>query len=78
MADTKSSHPQNKADPTIWQWLLYGTPEYHAPELCFAPYLTKFSQLEELRSPHTCKSDMWAVACIMHALCERDIMAHSE
>ncbi|KAK6189581.1 hypothetical protein LQW54_013128 [Pestalotiopsis sp. IQ-011] len=59
-------------------WLLYGTPEYHAPELCFAPYLTKSSQLEELRSPHTCKSDMWAVACIMHALCERDIMAHMD
>ncbi|ETS81448.1 hypothetical protein PFICI_06450 [Pestalotiopsis fici W106-1] len=59
-------------------WLVYGTPEYHAPELCFAPFLTTSDQLNELASPHTPRSDIWAVAAIMHALCERNVLGHSK
>ncbi|KAF7541327.1 hypothetical protein G7054_g746 [Neopestalotiopsis clavispora] len=59
-------------------WLVYGTPEYHAPELCFAPFLTSADQLNELASPHTPRSDIWAVAAIMHALCERNVLGHMD
>lgn len=68
-ADSLSSGPQ---------YPVFGTPEYHAPELCFAPTPTTQDQLFELAGPHTLKSDIWAVAATMHALCERDALAHMD
>lgn len=59
-------------------WPVYGTPEYHAPELCFDPSSATQSQLDQLAAPHTLKSDVWAVTAIMHALCERDALAHMD
>lgn len=52
-----------------------GTPEYFAPELCFDPYPTP-QQKWHLESPHTGKSDVWALACMVYCLCERDALAH--
>jgi NIMA (never in mitosis gene a)-related kinase len=59
-------------------WPVFGTPEYHALELCFDPSPATQGGLEELASPHTLKSDIWAVAAIVHASCERDVLAHMD
>ncbi|KAK9782611.1 putative Protein kinase domain-containing protein [Seiridium cardinale] len=59
-------------------WPVFGTPEYHAPELCFDPYPGTQHELNELAGPHTLKSDIWAIAAIIHALCERDALAHMD
>ncbi|KAI1434332.1 kinase-like protein [Xylaria sp. CBS 124048] len=53
----------------------YGTVEWHAPELAFDPY-PRDSQKHLMARHHTCKSDVWALACIMFCLCERDELAH--
>lgn len=59
-------------------WPVCGTPEYHAPELCFDPRPTHRHELDLLAAPHSLKSDIWAVAAVMHALCERDVLAHMD
>ncbi|ORY59589.1 kinase-like domain-containing protein [Pseudomassariella vexata] len=52
-----------------------GTPEFHAPELCFQPFPATH-QMDYQAQPHTAKSDVWALACMMFAMCERDEFAH--
>ncbi|RYP55974.1 hypothetical protein DL771_012229 [Monosporascus sp. 5C6A] len=54
---------------------LVGSVEYHAPELAFDPYPD--AARESLQAgPHTGKSDVWALACAMFCMCERDDFAH--
>ncbi|RYP34537.1 hypothetical protein DL767_004249 [Monosporascus sp. MG133] len=54
---------------------LVGSVEYHAPELAFDPYPD--AARENLQAgPHTGKSDVWALACIVFCMCERDDFAH--
>ncbi|KAI0107249.1 kinase-like domain-containing protein [Nemania sp. FL0031] len=55
----------------------YGTVEFHAPELAFDPYPIG-SQKGLMASPHTIKSDVWALACTIFCMCERDGLAHMD
>ena len=61
---------------------LVGSLEYHAPELAFDPYPSSRTLVQGVRQtdlqagPHTAKSDVWAVACVVFGLCERDDLAH--
>ncbi|KAI1641277.1 kinase-like domain-containing protein [Biscogniauxia mediterranea] len=55
---------------------LCGSVEYHAPELAFDPYPPDSRHMELQAGPHTSKSDVWAVACMVYCLCERDQFAH--
>ncbi|KAI5927112.1 kinase-like domain-containing protein [Camillea tinctor] len=55
---------------------LCGTVEYHAPELAFDPWPPDARHMDLQAGPHTSKSDVWAVACMMFCLCERDQLAH--
>ncbi|KAJ8119728.1 hypothetical protein ONZ43_g3387 [Nemania bipapillata] len=52
----------------------YGTMEFHAPELAFDPF-PEDHEMKYMASPHTCKSDVWALACTIFCMCERDGMA---
>ncbi|KAI1875521.1 uncharacterized protein JN550_001807 [Neoarthrinium moseri] len=58
-------------------WDAFGTPEYHAPELCFDPAPDR-KRSGVMAAPFTPKADVWAVAAIIHALCERDFLAHMD
>ncbi|KAK8098255.1 uncharacterized protein PG998_013741 [Apiospora kogelbergensis] len=53
-----------------------GTPEYHAPELCFHPYPSAGQAQTQQSSPHTGRSDVFAVALLMYCLCERAAFPH--
>ncbi|KAI1156384.1 kinase-like domain-containing protein [Nemania diffusa] len=53
----------------------YGTVEFHAPELAFHPF-PQDDQMRLMASPHTGKSDVWALACTMFCMCERNEVAH--
>ncbi|KAI2640291.1 kinase-like domain-containing protein [Xylaria nigripes] len=56
---------------------VYGTSEFQSPELCFDPY-PRESQRNIMAGPHTCKSDVWALAASMFGMCERDELAHMD
>ncbi|KAK7943729.1 STE protein kinase [Apiospora aurea] len=62
----------NKAGP----YLCAGTPEYHAPELCFNPKPTPLQSQTQQRSPHTALSDIFAIALLVYCLCERSLFPH--
>ncbi|KAK8069127.1 kinase-like protein [Apiospora phragmitis] len=54
-----------------------GTPEYHAPELCFHPAPTDHQMTQRLQaSPHTGRSDLFAVVLLMYCMCERSNFPH--
>ncbi|KAK8044692.1 hypothetical protein PG993_004716 [Apiospora rasikravindrae] len=53
-----------------------GTPEYHAPELCFHPTPTPLQSRTQQRSPHTALSDIFAIALLMYCMCERSLFPH--
>ncbi|KAK7932373.1 hypothetical protein PG985_003085 [Apiospora marii] len=53
-----------------------GTMEYHAPELCFDPRPTAHQATHQQASPHTSRSDVFAVALAMYCLCERACFPH--
>ncbi|KAI0016188.1 protein kinase-like domain-containing protein [Xylariomycetidae sp. FL0641] len=54
-----------------------GTPEYQAPELAFDPCPAPH-QTALMAAPHSPRSDVWAVACMMYCMCERDDLAHMD
>ncbi|CAJ2503135.1 Uu.00g105290.m01.CDS01 [Anthostomella pinea] len=54
-----------------------GTAEYHAPELTFDPYPSEEQRHFQAR-PHTGRSDVWAVACTLLCMCERDDLPHMD
>lgn len=61
---------------------LVGSIEYHAPELAFDPYPSDKVEVQGVKQtslqagPHTARSDVWAAACVVFGLCERDDLAH--
>jgi serine/threonine protein kinase len=65
----------DNAEPPRPQYPMCGTPEYHAPELCFDPEPDAGRENYQA-APHSGKSDVWALACMMYTLCERDGFAH--
>lgn len=67
--------PETGPGQTRPRYAMCGTPEYHAPELCFDPEPDAARESYQA-APHSGKSDVWALACLMYALCERDGFAH--
>ena len=69
-------------DPGAQLHGLVGSIEHHAPELAFDPYPSGkvvyqgVQQTSLQAGPHTAKSDVWAAACVVFGLCERDDLAH--
>ncbi|KAI0143105.1 kinase-like domain-containing protein [Xylariaceae sp. FL1272] len=56
-----------------------GTFEFHAPELAFDPFPSEEQHRTfKQAGPHTCKSDVWALACCIFCMCQRDELAHMD
>lgn len=70
-----ASREDESPRPDSGPCLATGTQEYHAPELCFDPQPTA-TQTNLQASPHTSRSDVFAVALAMFCLCKRGHSPH--
>ncbi|KAI1820187.1 kinase-like protein [Xylaria intraflava] len=55
----------------------YGTVYFHAPELAFDP-CPRAAEMRMMASPHSGKSDVWAMTCCMFLMCKRSHTAHMD